>query len=220
MSSLLFSGRLSSCRRRFVSSLRRCKLSVALSVRLASEYPLQRDLPPATASVLLLETRTTPPTCVATALFTSWKASAGSRLPAVECFPGLLPEPAALSTPIRWRLPDLLISPASTLSTAARLTIFVLHPRLGCLLSLLETRCRDESPSSVLEGPHAKSVRQTTDPSTMALHPAVGPASHATEDSVQATQSFVADLVDFVPADLLFAGGYSEIATKSSLDPV
>lgn len=105
VSSLLFSGRLSSCRRRFVSSLLvASSLSRFLSA-LRQSTPCNVTFPSnGFGSAAGDPDNTTRLCCYGSLYFVEgvcWIAVASSRL-----FSGLLPEPAALSTPIRWRLPE------------------------------------------------------------------------------------------------------------------
>lgn len=54
----------------------------------------------------------------------------------------------------------------------------------------------------------------------MAVDPAPRPASHATEDSLQASQQALSNIFDIVSANVLFAYGYAPITPKPSLDVV
>lgn len=54
----------------------------------------------------------------------------------------------------------------------------------------------------------------------MALHPAAGPSSHATQTPLQVTKPAVPYLVDIEFANVLLARGYPAVVTKPSLDVV
>lgn len=79
---------------------------------------------------------------------------------------------------------------------------------------------REDVHLSLMEGSHTKSVRQTSDPSTMALIQAPGAASHAPQDPLKASESLIANFVHLDIADLIFAVRYSAITSVPPMDGV
>ena len=79
---------------------------------------------------------------------------------------------------------------------------------------------REDVYLSLMEGSHTKSVRQTSDPSAMALIQAPGAASHAPQDPLKASESLIANLVHLDIADLIFSLRYSAITSIPSMDGV
>lgn len=71
-----------------------------------------------------------------------------------------------------------------------------------------------------MEGPDTGPVWKGSDPGTMAIDPAVGPASYAEEAAVQVAESRVSNVLDRIPPDVVLALGYVEIPTGAPMDPV
>lgn len=77
---------------------------------------------------------------------------------------------------------------------------------------------QDERNPSILEGPDAESVQQSSDPSTMAIDPDVGSTSYAEEVAVEVAESSVSYILYRVPPDVILALTYLEIAAGASVD--